>query len=48
LTLEEANGEFFVVIPPEAATACDFKLGDTIYWHANADGSFSLTKDPTR
>ena len=41
---EDANGDCFIEFTPELLTLVDWHEGDTIDWHDNGDGTFTLTK----
>lgn len=44
--LEEdpATGELIMPFPPDLLNQMGWDFGDTLEWHDNQDGSFSLTK----
>ena len=41
---EGVDGEFYLQLNDEILNASGFKIGDTIKWIDNGDGSWSLTK----
>jgi hypothetical protein len=49
ITVQE-NGkdkELYIQFPPDAINQVGWDAGDTIEWHDNEDGSFTLTKKET-
>lgn len=44
LQVQELDGEFFIELTDEMVKFLDVKIGDTILWTDNKDGSFTMTK----
>lgn len=41
---EDEHGDQYLVFPEDLMERVDWDEGDTILWHDNGDGSFTLTK----
>jgi hypothetical protein len=46
-TVQEKDGEFFIELTEEMLAITGFKLGDTLTWKINDDGSLLLFKQKT-
>ncbi len=44
IEVKEANGYQYIELPDSLMKKMGWKIGDTIDWHDNKDGSFSLIK----
>jgi hypothetical protein len=42
--MADGSGDCFIEFPPEVLVAAGWSDGDTLDWHDNKDGSFTLTK----
>lgn len=41
---EDENGDFILPLPDELCGELEWKVGDTLRWHDNLDGTISITK----
>jgi hypothetical protein len=40
----DENGDLILPLPPEVLEAIGAEVGDTLQWHENSDGTFTITK----
>jgi bifunctional DNA-binding transcriptional regulator/antitoxin component of YhaV-PrlF toxin-antitoxin module len=41
---EDEEGNFYLVFPPEVLDEVNWKIGDTLIWTDNSDGTWTISK----